>query len=77
MNLPRNRLPVFDQQKPLTGEESQLLTVFLPNRLYSARELSEQLSWNKDKVNRLLNELILKRYVQRLGQGRATKYQKI
>ena len=70
-------LPVFDQQKPLTGEENQLLTVFLPNRLYSARELSEQLSWNKDKVNRLLNELILKRYVQRLGRGRATKYQKI
>ena len=49
-----------------------------PNPLYSGKdEMYIVKRIEKDKVNRLLNELILKRYVQRLGQGRATKYQKI
>ena len=60
----------------LTCDESVIVQVLRDNRMMSRQEIEEQTPFTKAKVIRLLNALIQKKVIRKMGNGRGTKYTK-
>ena len=69
-------LPVMTPVRPLTSEQQGLLECMQLHVQYTSREISERMSWSKDKTIRELNTLIENGYIQKYGSGRGTRYEK-
>lgn len=67
-------LPITDMKQALTREEEIVCDSFDRNILLSSTELVAKTGFGKDKILSILNSLIDKSYVERIGRGRGTKY---
>ncbi|MDO5096850.1 MAG: ATP-binding protein [Peptostreptococcaceae bacterium] len=70
-------LPLFDEEKEVLSADEKAIFDLLNGRSLSRAEIQTQSRMNKDKVIRILNNLIEKNTIQRIGTGRGTKYKKI
>ena len=69
-------LPTVEDRFNLTSEEKEFLSLLDSNFLYTREKLEEITGYNKPKIIRLLNVLIDKKYIRRLGQGKRIYYSK-
>jgi ATP-dependent DNA helicase RecG len=67
-------LPAENKQGSLTIDEQKIFDILLSRFVLSSSEISKFTGFGKDKVLNLLNNLIEKRYVEKVGSGRGTKY---
>lgn len=68
-------LPLFSSDATLlTKDEQQVFALLKKQGELSRLEIQENLSMNKDKAIRVLNELINKNAIEKTGIGRGTKY---
>ncbi len=58
----------------MTIDEQKIFDILLSRFVLSSSEISKFTGFGKDKVLNLLNNLIEKRYVEKVGSGRGTKY---
>lgn len=70
-------LPCVTKRVALTMDEQEILKHFSNGMILASSDLSSATGFGKDKVVSLLNELIEKRYIKKIGSGRGTKYQSI
>lgn len=70
-------LPLFDEEKEVLSAEEKVIFDLLNGRSLTRAEIQTQSRMNKDKVIRILNNLIEKNTIQRIGTGRSTKYKRI
>jgi len=68
--LPRT----IDALSPLSKDESIVFNILNSNRTFKRKEIEEQTGFNKDKVIRLINRLMLKSSIERIGSGPEAKY---
>lgn len=73
-NAVRITLPILQAAPKLTQDETILLRVFPSNRIMSRKEIETQTSFTKAKIIRLLNALVHKEVIQKMGIGRGTRY---
>ena len=71
-----NTLPLVDAMPPLDQEEQRICAVFPENGLLSRQEIEQATGFEKTKVIRLLNRLVGKKAVLKVGKGRGTRYQR-
>ena len=69
-------LPLVDARPPLDREEQRICAVFSENGLLSRQEIEQATGFEKTKVIRLLNRLVGKKAVLKVGKGRGTRYQR-
>ena len=69
-------LPTVEDRYHLTHEEEYFLSLLDSNFLYTREKLEEITGFNKSKIIRLLNSLIAKKYIRKLGQSKSTYYSK-
>ena len=69
-------LPTFEDKSFLTDEELEFLNQLDSNFLYTREKLETITGLNKPKLIRILNSLIQKKYIQKIGQGKSTLYSK-
>ena len=67
-------LPVLKERPRLSAEEEAVLQVFEGGRLLSRKEVEQVAGLSRDKTVRLLGMLVDKGYLQKEGNGRATRY---
>lgn len=67
-------LPVIDGLKEVSSEEAIILDNLSSGIRLSSSELILKTGFAKNKLIRLLNSLLEKNYIQRVGNGRGTKY---
>lgn len=67
-------LPSTTKRDLLTVEEKEILDHLSSGMILSTSDLSSITNFGKDKVLNLLNSLISKHYVKKIGFGRGTKY---
>ncbi|NLJ64009.1 MAG: AAA family ATPase [Christensenellaceae bacterium] len=70
-------LPSVTKRPILTVDEQEVLNHLSSGMILASSELSTYTGFGKDKVVNLLNNLIEKQYVEKLGAGRGTKYKSI
>ena len=70
-------LPVIEPVKKISSDEEKILNLLTGKRIYSSREIAEELKWSKDKTIRILNLLKESGRIQVTGRGRGTKYSQI
>lgn len=75
-NAVKITLPLLQLKPELTRDESVIVQVLRDNRMMSRQEIEEQTPFTKAKVIRLLNALIQKEVIRKMGNGRGTKYTK-
>lgn len=75
-NAVKITLPLLQLEPELTCDESVIVQVLRDNRMMSRQEIEEQTPFTKAKVIRLLNALIQKEVIRKMGNGRGTKYTK-
>ncbi len=68
-------LPCLTKRVALTIDEQEIMKHLSNGMILASSDLSSATGFGKDKVVSLLNELIEKRYVTKIGSGRGTKYQ--
>lgn len=56
------------------NEEIKVLDLLKNGRHLSSREIAETCGYSKDKAIRILNRLLKKEYIRKIGNGRGTKY---
>ena len=69
-------LPTLEDKFYLTEEELAFLNELDSNFLYTREKLEIITGLNKTKLIRILNSLIEKKYIQKIGQGKRTLYSK-
>ena len=69
-------LPTIEDKLYLSDEETALLRQLDSNFLYTREKLEAITGLNKPKLIRILNSLIEKKYIQKIGQGKKTFYSK-
>ena len=69
-------LPTLEDKFYLTEEELAFLNELDSNFLYTREKLETITGLNKTKLIRILNSLIEKKYIQKIGQGKRTLYSK-
>ena len=67
-------LPVIEKKPNLTIEEKSILDVLKREAVLTRKQIEKQTSLGKDKSIRVLNLLIEKKMVEKLGAGRGVKY---
>ncbi|RRD95216.1 AAA family ATPase [Clostridiales bacterium COT073_COT-073] len=67
-------LPVTDGKKELNSDEAFILETLSSGIRLSSSEVVLKTGFAKNKVVRLLNSLLAKNYIQKIGNGRGTKY---
>lgn len=70
-------LPSSEKRVPLTEDEQSILHLLEPDILLSSADLMRKTGFGKDKVVRLLNQLISKQVVEKEGRGRGTRYRSL
>ena len=69
-------LPTVEDRFYLTNEEEYFLSLLDSNFMYSREKLEDITGFNKAKLIRVLNVLIAKKYIRKIGQGKSTFYSK-
>ena len=67
-------LPVIEKVPNLTMEERDVIDVLQKEDILSRKQIEKLTSLGKDKSIRVLNSLIEKRMIEKLGAGRGVKY---
>lgn len=67
-------LPITTDKVELTNDEQAVLAIFRENRELTSAEIVESLGFKRGKVIRLINSLIDKKYITKIGVGRSTRY---
>ncbi len=67
-------LPVMEADLHLSADEKVIWSVLSKNSLISMSEILEKVSFGKSKTTQLINALVEKGHVERIGNGRGTKY---
>lgn len=67
-------LPVIEKVPNLTMEERNVINVLQKEDILSRKQIEKLTSLGKDKSIRVLNSLIEKRMIEKLGAGRGVKY---
>ena len=67
-------LPTVEDRFFLTNEEEYFLSLLDSNFMYSREKLEDITGFNKPKLIRVLNALIEKKYIRKIGQGKSTLY---
>lgn len=73
-NLIVVRLPVTDVVANASEDELAVLACFTEGRMLSRQEVEDSSGFNRAKAVRLLNSLVSKNRLRRMGGGRATRY---
>ena len=70
-------LPVFKiDDAILTTDEKAVYHLLKNRKSLSRKEIEEKTKFNKDKAIRVLNQLADKNSIEKIGQGRSTKYRR-
>lgn len=69
-------LPTVEDRFHLTRQEEYFLSLLNSNVMYTREKLEEITGFNKAKLIRVLNILIAKKYIRKIGQGKSTYYSK-
>ena len=75
-NCVRVTLPTVEDKFFLTIEEDEFLSLIDSNVLYTREKLEYITGYNKSKLIRILNALIKKKYIRKIGKGKSTYYSK-
>lgn len=75
LNSIRITLPILEKNITLSEEERKIVRLLQENEQMDRGEITEILQISKDKTIRLLNNLLEKRVIARVGKGRGTRYQ--
>lgn len=67
-------LPVLDAKPMLDGDEGRVLSAFTPGSVLSSSQVVESTGFGKDKVLRILGQLVDKGLIRVQGAGRGTRY---
>lgn len=68
------KLPVTDGAMSVMGDELIVLECFIEGRLLSRREVEEMTGFSQAKTGRLLNALVERGRLRRMGENRSTRY---
>ncbi len=69
-------LPCVDTKIQVSSDGKNVLDALRGGMMLSSTEIAEMLGWSKDKAVRVINALLNGGYVQKIGNGRGTKYLK-
>ena len=69
-------LPITKTELFLTTNEKIIMDILEKGNILSSSEILEKVEFKKDKLNRILKNLIQKNYIDVIGNGRGTKYLK-
>ncbi|WP_335978246.1 RNA-binding domain-containing protein [Fusobacterium polymorphum] len=69
-------LPITKTELFLTTDEKIIMDILEKGNILSSSEILEKVEFKKDKLNRILKNLIQKNYIDVIGNGRGTKYLK-
>ena len=69
-------LPIIRTELFLTTDERIIMDILEKGNILSSSEILEKVEFKKDKLNRILKNLIQKNYIDVIGNGRGTKYLK-
>ena len=69
-------LPITKTELFLTTDERIIMDILEKGNILSSSEILEKVEFKKDKLNRILKNLIQKNYIDVIGNGRGTKYLK-
>ena len=69
-------LPIIKTELFLTTDERVIMDILEKGNILSSSEILEKVEFKKDKLNRILKNLIQKNYIDVIGNGRGTKYLK-
>ena len=69
-------LPITKTELFLTTDEKIIMDILEKGNILSSSEILEKIEFKKDKLNRILKNLIQKNYIDVIGNGRGTKYLK-
>ena len=69
-------LPIITTRLFLTTDEKIIMDILEKGNILSSSEILEKVEFKKDKLNRILKNLIQKNYIDVIGNGRGTKYLK-
>ena len=69
-------LPIIRTELFLTTDERIIMDILKKGNILSSSEILEKVEFKKDKLNRILKNLIQKNYIDVMGNGRGTKYLK-
>ena len=69
-------LPITKTELFLTTDEKIIMDILKKGNILSSSEILEKVEFKKDKLNRILKNLIQKNYIDVIGNGRGTKYLK-
>ena len=69
-------LPIIKTELFLTTDEKVIMDILEKGNILSSSEILEKVEFKKDKLNRILKNLIQKNYIDVIGNGRGTKYLK-
>jgi len=69
-------LPIITTRLFLTTDEKIVMDILEKGAILSSSEILEKVEFKKDKLNRILKNLIQKNYIDVIGNGRGTKYLK-
>ena len=67
-------LPVLTASYNLDSSEEAIVSALKPSRIMTNREIQNATGFERTKVVRLLNGLVEKKVVEKIGSGRGTKY---
>nr|WP_256484168.1 MULTISPECIES: ATP-binding protein [unclassified Treponema] len=67
-------LPAIDRKKEVNSDEMLILEILSKGIRLSSSEIVLKSGFGKNKVVRLINSLLEKKYIQKEGSGRGTKY---
>ena len=67
-------LPAIDQKKEIHSDEMTILAILSTGIHLSSSEIISKSGFGKNKVVRLVNALLEKKYIQKEGNGRGTRY---
>lgn len=69
-------LPTLDRVDAITSDEKIILETLLKDEIISISEILKKVVFSKNKCLRLLESLISKNKIEKIGNGRGTKYKK-
>ena len=69
-------LPIIKTELFLTTDERIIMDILEKGAILSSSEILKMTEFKKDKLNRILKNLIQKNYIDVIGNGRGTKYLK-
>ncbi|MDX9917206.1 MAG: putative DNA binding domain-containing protein [Gudongella sp.] len=67
-------LPSIDMKEEMSSDEKEIFNLLSQGKILASSEIANKTGFSRDKVIRLMNSLVEKKYVKKEGRGRGTKY---